>query len=155
MEMKKFPSSKNLEVSISADIYLFKITNQNTRKRCEICSKLTIKAPEQLHWLRSGVFIVLTWNTFETVFYCFYCWLWTYISLLGKAPTHSTNQRALLFHLCFSPTMTRAIINTSSFEVQLLPLNRYWSTWTILQFSLFLIKFPCSLLITLQTSENL
>ena len=117
MEMKKFPSSKNLEVSISADIYLFKITNQNTRKRCEICSKLTIKAPEQLHWLRSGVFIVLTWNTFETVFYCFYCWLWTYIYLLGKAPTHSTNQRALLYHLCFSPTMTRAIIDTSSFEV--------------------------------------
>ena len=125
MEIKKFPSSKNLEVSISADIYLFKITNQNSRKRCEICSKLTIKAPEQLHWLRSGVFIVLTWNTFDTVFCCFYCWLWTYIYLLGKAPTHSTNQHALLFHfskeyafsLCFSPTVARAIIDTSSFEV--------------------------------------
>ena len=26
-----------------ANIYLFKVNNKNTRKRCEICSKLTIK----------------------------------------------------------------------------------------------------------------
>ena len=25
---------------------MFKVNNRNTRKRCEICSKLTIKAPE-------------------------------------------------------------------------------------------------------------
>ena len=30
-------------------IYLLKINNRNTRTRCEVCSKLTIKAP--------GVFI--------------------------------------------------------------------------------------------------
>ena len=28
-----------------ANIYLFKVNNRNTRKRCEICSKLTIKTP--------------------------------------------------------------------------------------------------------------
>ena len=28
-----------------ADIYLFKVNNRNTRKRCEIGSKLTIKTP--------------------------------------------------------------------------------------------------------------
>ena len=28
-------------------IYLFKVNNRNIRKRCEICSKLTIEAPEQ------------------------------------------------------------------------------------------------------------
>ena len=28
------------------DIYLFKVKNTNTRKRCEILSKLTIKIPE-------------------------------------------------------------------------------------------------------------
>ena len=28
-------------------IYLFKVNNRNTRKRCEICSKLTIETPEQ------------------------------------------------------------------------------------------------------------
>ena len=30
----------------SRSIYLFKLNNKNTRKRCETCSKLTIKTPE-------------------------------------------------------------------------------------------------------------
>ena len=38
--------------------YMFKINNRNTRKKCEIFSKLTIKTPERRHWRRSGVFIV-------------------------------------------------------------------------------------------------
>ena len=42
----------------SVAIYLFKVNNGNTRARCEISSKLTIKTPEQRHWRRSGVFIV-------------------------------------------------------------------------------------------------
>ena len=41
-----------------ANIYLFKVNNKNTRKRCEICSKLTIKTPERRHWGGSGVFTV-------------------------------------------------------------------------------------------------
>ena len=41
-----------------AGIYLLKVNNRNTRARCEICSKLTIKAPERCHWHRSGGFIV-------------------------------------------------------------------------------------------------
>ena len=41
-----------------AGIHLLKVNNRNTRTRCEICSKLTIKAPERCHWRRSGVFIV-------------------------------------------------------------------------------------------------
>ena len=28
------------------DIYLLKVNNRNTKARCEICSKLTIKTPE-------------------------------------------------------------------------------------------------------------
>ena len=27
--------------------YMFKVNNRNTRTRCEICSQLTIKTPEQ------------------------------------------------------------------------------------------------------------
>ena len=42
----------------SAGIYLLKVNNRNTRTRCEICSKLTLKTPEPCHWRRSGVFIV-------------------------------------------------------------------------------------------------
>ena len=30
-----------------AAIYLLKVNNRNTRTRCKICSKLTIKAPER------------------------------------------------------------------------------------------------------------
>ena len=33
--------------SIPAGIYLLKVNNRNTRTRCEICSKLTIKTPER------------------------------------------------------------------------------------------------------------
>ena len=32
---------------IPAGIYLLKVNNRNTRTRCEICSKLTIKTPER------------------------------------------------------------------------------------------------------------
>ena len=41
-----------------ANIYLFKVNNRNTRNRCEISSKLTIKTPERRRRRRSGVFIV-------------------------------------------------------------------------------------------------
>ena len=44
--------------SYPAGVYLLKANNRNTRTRCEICSKLTINAPERRHWRRSGVFIV-------------------------------------------------------------------------------------------------
>ena len=40
-----------------ANIFLFKVNNRNTRKKCETCSKLTIKTPELDHWRRC-VFIV-------------------------------------------------------------------------------------------------
>ena len=39
---------------IPTSIYLFKVKNENTRARCEICSKLKIRTPER----HSGVFIV-------------------------------------------------------------------------------------------------
>ena len=43
---------------IPANFYLFKVNYRNTRKRCEICSKLTIKTLEQRRWRRSSVLIV-------------------------------------------------------------------------------------------------
>ena len=41
-----------------ANIYLLKVNNRSTRKRCEICSKLTIKLPKRSQWRRFGVFII-------------------------------------------------------------------------------------------------
>ena len=34
---------------LPGNIYLFKFNNRNTRKKCEICSMLTIKTPERRH----------------------------------------------------------------------------------------------------------
>ena len=45
-------------ITYPAGNYMFKVNIRNTRARCEICSKLTIKTPERCHWRRSGVFIV-------------------------------------------------------------------------------------------------
>ena len=55
-----------------ASIYLLKVNNRNTGTRYGICSKLTIKIPEQQHWGRSGVFIVNV-NIFDTLMQRFYC----------------------------------------------------------------------------------
>ena len=40
---------KNSVPPCPAGIYLLKFNNRNTRTRCEICSKLTIKTPERQH----------------------------------------------------------------------------------------------------------
>ena len=45
---------------------MFKVNNRNTGTKCEICSKLTIKIPDQRHWRRSGVFVV----NFERILLC-------------------------------------------------------------------------------------
>ena len=42
MGVKKWAGGMN-----SANIYLFKVINRNTRKRPEICSNSTIKTPRQ------------------------------------------------------------------------------------------------------------
>ena len=52
-------------VFFPASIYLPKGNNGNTRS--EICSKLTIKTPEQCQWCQSGVFIANFERNFEHV----------------------------------------------------------------------------------------
>ena len=59
------------------NIYLFKVDNRNTKKRCEICSKVTIKTPEQCQGRRSCVFIV----NFEHILHLFLVFL---LSTLNK-----------------------------------------------------------------------
>ena len=51
--MKELSSFITQQASI-----LFEVRNRNSRTRCEICSQLRIKTPEQRHWHHSGVFIV-------------------------------------------------------------------------------------------------
>ena len=68
--MKQGQSSTKIEMDLefTANIYLFKVNNRNTKKRCKICSKLTIKTPEQGQWRCSGVSIVnLNFTPFSSV----------------------------------------------------------------------------------------
>ena len=58
--------AENLQ-AMPANIYLFKVNNKNSRKRCEIFSKLTIKTPQRRQRRRSGVFIV----NFENISHLF------------------------------------------------------------------------------------
>ena len=57
----------HLPKTIPVGIYLLKVNNRNTRTRCEICSKLTIKTPEWRQRHRSGVFIVNFEHTLHLV----------------------------------------------------------------------------------------
>ena len=42
--------SQDTSCASPADIYLLQVNNRNTRTRCEICSKLTIKTPEDMYY---------------------------------------------------------------------------------------------------------
>lgn len=56
-----------------ADIYVFKVDNENTKAVCEICYKLAIKTPEQVRSQKFDVFLMsllLTLNRFHT--WCFH-----------------------------------------------------------------------------------
>ena len=46
------------KVKYPAGTYMFKVNNRNTKTRCKICLKLTIKTPEWRQGRRSGVYIV-------------------------------------------------------------------------------------------------
>ena len=54
--------------SITQQIFTCSKLTTNTRTRCEICLKLTIKTPERRHWRRSGVFIA-NFELYHTLFY--------------------------------------------------------------------------------------
>ena len=41
-------------------IYIFKVNNRNTKTKCEICSKLTVKTLERRHWRRHS--FLQGWN---------------------------------------------------------------------------------------------
>ena len=79
----------------TANIYLFRVKNRNTRKRCKMCSKLTIKTPvpEWCHWCRSG-FLIVNFEHISLLFLCFCCWLWTSKCYLEK------NFLATIYKIC-------------------------------------------------------
>ena len=67
------------------NIYLLKVKNRNTRKRCEICSVNNIHTRTTSDVVLVCIlltehilqFLSLTLNIFHTFFHCFYCSTWT------------------------------------------------------------------------------
>ena len=67
LSFHQIPSNKQKEIRqewlrhmklVTTGIYMLKVSNNNTRTRCEICSELRIKTPELRHWRCSGVFFL-------------------------------------------------------------------------------------------------
>ena len=56
--LKKLRQSCISSACEPAGNYLLKVNNRNTRTRCDVCSKLTLKIPERRQWRRSGIFSV-------------------------------------------------------------------------------------------------
>ena len=52
----------------SASVFLLKVNNRNTKRKCEICSKLTIKTPEGRVLGVVLVSLLLTLNIFHNLF---------------------------------------------------------------------------------------
>ena len=75
------------------NIYLFKFNSKNTRKRSEICLKLTINTIES----RSDVFTVK----------CFHCWLW-----IGKCLSRSS----FLYKFYYPKSKDEPIFYLTSFK---------------------------------------
>ena len=78
-----------------ANINLFKVNNKNSRKRYEICSKLTIKTPERRQWRRSGVYIVKLW-TYFTPFFSVSIVNFEQANVSWVVPIHKKNDRQCL-----------------------------------------------------------
>ena len=47
----------SISIHFPAGNCMFKVNNKSLKTWCDICSKLTIKTPEQRQWRGSGVFI--------------------------------------------------------------------------------------------------
>ena len=85
-----------------AAIYLFKVNNENTRKMCEICSKLTLKTPEPCKELFAKI-AAFVYNYFHKklqTFWCLSCQLWTdqsytsrYLLAQSQQRKHKKNER--------------------------------------------------------------
>ena len=59
----KCQPGKMLKNVFSVNIYLFKVNNTTTRKRCQIPSKLIVKTPNDVYHVVL-IFLLLTWTYF-------------------------------------------------------------------------------------------
>ena len=110
--------------SYPVNIYLFKVTNRNTRKKCEIYSKLTIKTPERRQLPCFSVSIV----NFEHVITGWYIYI---LAIFVTLPCFSRLFLKLTYASCMFSILKDLdfLLQAKQFEVL-----SYRSTW----FSLWL-----------------
>ena len=58
ISVENYNSQCKNHVSYTANIYLFKVNNRDSRKWCETCLNLTIKTPERRYRRCSDIFTV-------------------------------------------------------------------------------------------------
>ena len=88
-----------LEYNFPVGIYLFKFNNRNTRTRCEIWSKLTIRTPKRRRKCRLGWFISIfgnfpvireNWHYFKAILGLFQLFMWLKYWKLPGVGAYST-----------------------------------------------------------------
>ena len=63
--MKEYMKQSTNSSDYPAGIYLFKVSNRNTRTRREISLKLTLKTPKRRHWHDFGVLLLTFLHLFS------------------------------------------------------------------------------------------
>ena len=76
---------------------MFKVNNRKGRKRCEICSKITLKTPERCCWRCSVVFVV-NFEHIHSYLRDFYCWFWVSKCYLGVTVSSSAPWKPSQIH---------------------------------------------------------
>ena len=82
---------KQLEVSNLENIPMVEVNNGNTRRKCGICSELTIKTPERR---RSGVFII----NFERISHLFLLFLLLALNFVAPATKFNFSKEKYLWN---------------------------------------------------------
>ena len=80
IQLFKMVLTSILLTSNLASNYMLKVNDKNTRTRCEICSKLTVKKLEWRQWCRFGVFTVNFWTYFTPCSTVLFLTLTSYMS---------------------------------------------------------------------------
>ena len=125
--------------NISANIYLFKVSNRNTWKRFEVCSKLTIETLERRHWNCSGVFLLTL-----TIFHTSFCVSFAYFEYVNVSwDVHTI--RIVYRSSCSSMLKVNNVNTTIRYEVssKLTKKTLKWSHWYLLQVCLNMCDLFC------------
>ena len=130
---------------------MFKVKNRNTKTRCEICSKLTIKTPAWPHWRRSCVFVVNFEHTWHLVL-MFLLLNWVGKSRLFWSELTNAIHVSLILTLNKSKTLVRYYFSSEK-KLKTLIQRLLFFTLNVFEYRLLIFS-VCNLLIWLLISTD-